>query len=166
MPTAASFPANQPSQFVPDGAARRISAPYIMQRRGSKMFAWFFGLNKVAKIATYVGAILTVIVTGASAWGIVEPIMPAHRGYVRSTEGDAITPVMARLIVAQLDIDREKRERLLRESKDRELELTSPDASNTPQYKALLQERLDAIKGQLQQLDDDDKNLTTEQRTK
>lgn len=124
------------------------------------MFAWFSGLNRAIKVATYAGALLTVIVSGAEAWGIVEPIMPAHRAYVRSTEH----PLLARLIVAQLDIDREKRERLLHESQERELELNTPDASATPQYKQLLQERINAIKGQLQQLDDDDKALDDEQK--
>jgi hypothetical protein len=107
---------------------------------------------------------LTIVVTGTAALQIIEPVMPAHRGYVRATEDQIRQQLAARLIVAQLDINRERRSRLLDEAKQRELELQSDQAKATPQYRAIVQDRVNRIKEELDGLSASDKSLFDEQK--
>lgn len=123
---------------------------------------WFNSLSRLTKIASFAGAILAVVVSGAAAINIVEPVLPAHRGYVRNTE----LPLIVRVITAQLGVNREERERLLNESKQRELELAKPEVQSTPAYQKLLQERYDHVKKRLDEIDKDDKALIEERKAR
>ena len=57
------------------------------------------------------------------------------------------------------------RQRLLDEEKKRELELADPTVKATPNYEALVQQRVDRIKSELNTLDEQDKSLFNEQKT-
>ena len=98
-----------------------------------------------------------LIIVGVGAWAApyAEAITPVTHSYARSE-------IIPRIITAQLDANAERRERLLSESKGRELELQSPGATVTPQYRALVQDRLDANKKALEELDKKDKALSDE----
>ena len=125
-----------------------IKKPASIWRRYAKTRNWFL-------------ATCTAIATVGSAWIFVEPAIPAHRGYVRDTER---TILIERIIVAQLDVNRERRERLLRQSKEHELELHSSGAASLPQYKQRIQESIDRAGAEIKKLDESDKSLFDEQK--
>ena len=102
-------------------------------------------------------AILMLTALWALAAPYAEAMIPVTHRYARVT-------IIPRIIVAQLDANKERRERLLRENKDREIELQSPGATATPQYRALVQERLDMNKKDIEELDRKDKTLFDEQK--
>jgi hypothetical protein len=146
------------------------------------MFTWYRNMNRYAKWAGWLTAFFALAGYIYSALPIVEPGLPAHRGYARYTasamaadllakqeaQNKALTAenaaLRARVIVAQLDVNKERRERLLRDIKDRELEIQSPQAAATPGYQNLLKERIDRAKSEVDKLDANDKSLFDEQK--
>jgi hypothetical protein len=102
-----------------------------------------------------------LVLTGVGTWvaPYVEAATPITHSYYR-------TEIVPRIITAQLDANKEHRERLLRETKDRELELQSPGAASLPQYKQRVQESIDRAGAELKKLDESDKSLFDEQKTK
>lgn len=127
------------------------------------MFDWYRRMGRIAQGASWAGALFAVVVSGAGAYGVVEPILPAHRGYVRSTEQVQADKLAERLIVAQLDINKERRERLLDDVQKRELELQSPEVQSNTGYQALIKERVERVKKEIDKLDANDKSLFDEQ---
>jgi hypothetical protein len=121
------------------------------------MFNWYRNMNRYVKWAGWLSVFFGLVVSGYSAGAIMEPGLPAHRGYARYTasamatdlldkqkkQTDALTveneKLRARVVIAQLDVNKERRERLLNSIKDRELELKSPQAAATPGYQDLIQ---------------------------
>ena len=146
------------------------------------MFNWYHNMNRYVKWAGWLSVFFGLIVSGYSAASIMEPGFPAHRGYARYTASAVAADIIAkqqkqtavliaenaklhaRVIVAQLDVNKERRERLLHGIKDRELEMKSPEAAATPGYQALIKERVDRAKTELDKLDANDKSLFDEQK--
>ena len=146
------------------------------------MFHWYHRMNRYVKWAGWLSVFFGLIVSGYSAASIMEPGFPAHRAYARYTamtatadllakqqkQTDALTTenakLRARVIIAQLDVNRERRERLLHGLKERELEMKSPEAAATPGYQALIKERADRAKKEIDKLDASDKSLFDEQK--
>ena len=146
------------------------------------MFNWYHNINRYAKWAGWLGAFFALIGYGYSALPVMEPGFPAHRGYARYTASAMATELLdkqqkqtavliaeneklrGRVIIAQLDVNKERRERLLNSIKDRELELKSPQAAATPGYQALIKERADRAKKEIDKLDASDKSLFDEQK--
>jgi hypothetical protein len=146
------------------------------------MFNWYRNTNRYAKWAGWLTAFFALAGYVYSALPVVEPGLPAHRGYARYTasamaadlldkqqkQNAALTAendkLRGRVIIAQLDVNKERRERLLRDIKDRELEMQSPQAAATPGYQGLLKERVDRAKKEVDKLDASDKSLFDEQK--
>lgn len=120
--------------------------------------AWWRELPRIAKIAGYIGAISGAIVTTAAAWPVVEFIIPAHRGYVLEQRA----PLLHRVIDIEMRSNSARRERLLDEFPKRELELHGEQAKQTPQYRDLIQQRLNKIKSELDAIDEQNKKLLRE----
>ena len=121
---------------------------------------WYGGLSRLTKIATGIGAVLGAVVAFAQAAPVVEPYWIAHRGYVR--EHAAPLSDHAILVRVQLRQNYERRQRLIDEAAKRELELQSDQAKQLPQYKDLVQNRVDRLKEELKRLDDEDNSLFKE----
>ena len=116
-------------------------------------------LSRTVKVIGYFGVVSAAIVSGAQAVPYIEPYWYAHRGYVRYYDHDQLAPILKRLAQVQLQQDSDRRERLLDEAKKRELELQDPTVKATPAYEALVQDRVERIKSELDKLDKDDKSL-------
>ena len=128
-----------------------------------KTSLWGTGIRKtVTSLCVAVSAITGAIVGVAKAAPIVEPWWIAHRGYVRDREA----PLLDRIIEVQLNQNADKRQRLLDEVPKRELELQSEQAQKLPQYRALVQSRVDRVKSELKTLDEQDKSLFNEKLSK
>ena len=100
-----------------------------------------------------------IAVLGA-AYAVVAPFA---EGYIPITHAAARETIIPRIIFAQLDANKERRERLLRENKDRELELQSPGAQALPKYKQELQDGINRNSEELKALEQKDKSLFKEQ---
>lgn len=116
----------------------------------------------VALVAATAGAIAAV----PPAWAVVEPYFYAHRGYVRDYDSEQLKPIVSRLVKIQLAQDTDRRQRLLDEVQKRELELQSDQTQQLPQYKELVQQRVDRVKKELNELDEQDKSLFEQQKDK
>jgi hypothetical protein len=125
---------------------------------------WWHNLSRTVKIVGYVGVTSGAIVSAAQAWPLVEPYWYAHRGYVRSYDGSQVVPLLKRIIEVQLVQDRERRQQLLDEVAKRSLELQSDLAKQAPEYKALVQERVNRISEELKTLDEQDNSLFNEKK--
>jgi hypothetical protein len=123
------------------------------------MLAWWRQISRFGKIGGVVGALSGAVVGVAGAWPFLEPYMVAHRGYVIDRTREDITPLKQMVIEIQIDRNHDRRERLLGEVEKRELELQSEQAKALPQYRELVQQRVDRVKKELKTLDDDDSNL-------
>jgi hypothetical protein len=119
---------------------------------------WYRGLSRVVKLIGYVGVVSGTITATALAWPRVEPYWIAHRGYVLDHEH----PLLSRIIEIELKSNDARRERLLNEAPQRELDLQSPQAQQAPQYKALIQDRLRNIKQELYTIDQQNEKLLKE----
>jgi hypothetical protein len=119
---------------------------------------WGTWRRKTVTICGLIAAVTGAIVGIAKAAPIIEPYWVAHRAYVRDRE----SPLLGRIIEIQLDRNSDKRQRLLDEAPKRELELQSEQAKQLPQYRALVQTRVDRIKHELKSLDEQDKSLFEE----
>jgi hypothetical protein len=127
------------------------------------MFGWFHRLSFTVKIIGFIGVVATALVSVAQAWPYVEPYVYAHRGYVRYYDDEHMHQMLQRVIKVQIEQNRERRQHLLDEVKQRESELQSDPAGQFPQYKAMLQERVDWMKSNLKKLDQEDEALFKEQ---
>ncbi len=125
---------------------------------------WWKGVSRTVKLVSYVGVVSGAIVASAQAWPILEPYWYAHRGYVRQYDDAHANAIIKRLIQVQLDRDNDQRQRLLDEAAKREIELQSDQAKQLPQYRDLVQSRVDRIKSELNTLDEQDKSLFREQK--
>ena len=146
------------------------------------MFNWYRNMNRYVKWAGWLSVFFGLIVSGYGAASILEPGLPAHRGYARYTASAVETELLdkqqkqtaaltaeneklrARVVLAQLDVNRERRERLMEDYKKRDLELQSPEVKAAPGYEALVKERVDRVKKELDKLDESDKSLFNEQK--
>ena len=117
----------------------------------------------VVKRIGYVGTVAAAIYAVYQAAPILEPIIPAHRAYARSVSHDDVTPLLQRVVEIQLTQNEDRRQRLIDETAKREIELQSDQAHKLPQYRALVQQRVDRIKSDLKTLDDKDNSLFKEQ---
>lgn len=124
------------------------------------------GFSRTVKIISFIGIASGAIVSVASAWPIVEPFWYAHRGYVRSYNADRIDPVIKRLVQVQVQLNDDRRQHLLDEAAKRDLELQSDQAKQLPQYKALVQQRVDRIKTELKTIDEQNNSLFNEKLSK
>jgi hypothetical protein len=125
--------------------------------------AWSTWRRKTVTICGLIAAITGAVVGVAKAAPIIEPWWYASRGYVRD---DMHQPLLERIIEVQLNQNSEKRQRLLDEVPKRELELQSEQAKHLPQYRALVQSRVDRVKSELKTLDEKDKSLFNEKLSK
>jgi hypothetical protein len=120
---------------------------------------WGTWRRKTVTICGLIAAVTGAIVGVAKAAPILEPWFYTSHGYAR----DGIHhPLLSRIIEVQLDRNADKRQRLLDEAPKRELELQSEQAQKLPQYKALVQTRVNRIKDELKSLDEKDKSLFEE----
>jgi hypothetical protein len=119
---------------------------------------WWHNLSRTVKIIGAIGVTTGTIVSTAAAWPIIEPYWVAQRYYVL----DHNTPLLRRVIEIELKANDARRDRLLKEAPVRELELQSEQSKQTPQYRALVQDRLKNIKHELDAIDDQDKKLLKE----
>jgi hypothetical protein len=127
---------------------------------------WSTWRRKAVTICSLIAAVTGAIVGVAKAAPIVEPWWYAHRGYVREYNHEMTGPLLQRIIEIQLDNNSSKRDRLLKEVPTRELELQSDQAKQNPQYKDLVQQRVDRVKKELKTLDEQDKSLFNEKLSK
>jgi hypothetical protein len=112
-------------------------------------------MNWKLPIATIIGVIAGSI---AIVQAYPEYYYLAHRGYVIdhvSNEHKAIVE----LRLAQNDI---RSDRLVEKAKQYELDLQSEQAKQLPQYRALLQERVERINHDIQTIDEQNKSLMQE----
>jgi hypothetical protein len=123
---------------------------------------WGTYRRKAITVCGLIAAVTGAIVGVAKAAPIVEPWWYAHRGYVRDYNREMTGPLLLRIIEIQLDNNSSKRDRLLTEVPTRELELQSEQAKRNPQYKELVQQRVDRVKHELKTLDEQDKSLFNE----
>ena len=121
--------------------------PESLWSRYTKTRNWLIG---TASAIVTLGAAVTFVAPYAEA------VTPVTHTYYR-------TIVLPRVIHAQLDVNQERRERLLGVTKERELELST---ATTPQYKARIQESIDRAAVELKTLGEDDKSLFKEQKEK
>ena len=119
---------------------------------------WWRKLSRTVKVIGYIGVASGAVVSTAAAWPIIEPYWVAQRYYVI----DHSTPLLRRVIEIELKANDARRDRLLKEAPVRELELKSEQSMQTPQYRALVQDRLKNIKHELDAIDDQDKKLLKE----
>jgi hypothetical protein len=128
-------------------------------------------LSVTVKVIGAIGVVTGAIYSSAQAWPTIEPYWYAHRGYVRYYDDQHIAGILTRVVevrLAQVGIqlaqNDERRQRLIDESAKRELELQSDQAKQLPQYRSLVQERVDRIKSELKTLEEQDNNLFKEQK--
>jgi hypothetical protein len=120
---------------------------------------WWRSLSRTVKVIGWGGIVCAAIVSFAQAAPYIEPYFYAHRGYVRAYDANQIKPIKEILTRIQLAQNRDRRQQLLDEAAKREIELQSEQAKQLPQYRALVQDRVDRVKSELKGLDDEDKSL-------
>jgi len=122
--------------------------------------------NPIASIASFVGILAGIpgAVAGYS-YGI-EPGLPALHYYVRGEIFGHTNPLLERVIDLQLAQNDIRRERLIDEAAKREIELQSDQARKLPQYRELVQKRVDRVKEELKTIDAQDKSLFKEKVSK
>jgi len=128
---------------------------------------WWKSLSRTVRVISYVGITSGAIYSTSQAWPIVEPYWYAHRAMLRAAQAQSQakqetvnSEIRDLTITAQLDINDERRERLLHDAQKWELELQSDQAKTTPQYHELVQDRLDTIKKTLKRIDNSDELLS------
>jgi hypothetical protein len=122
--------------------------------------SWYGRLSRAVKIIGWFGVISAAIVSCATALPIMEPYWFAHRGYVRTYSAPASDH--AALVRIQLRQNKDERQQLIDEVPKRELELQSDQAKQLPEYRALVQDRVDRVKARLKEIEADDNNLFKE----
>ena len=120
----------------------------------------------IAAAVGIIGVSAGAIYSTAEAWPYVEPLLAAHRGYVRAYDIEQMKPFVERLIRVQVAQNRDRRQTLLDEAAKREIELQGDQAKQLPQYRALIQERVNRISEELKTLDEQDNSLFKEEKTK
>lgn len=125
---------------------------------------WWRSLSRAVKVISYVGVACGALVSAAKAIPIIEPYWYAHRGYVRAYEDEHARGIISRLIEIQLVQDRERRQHLLDEVAKRSIELQSELAKQAPEYRAMVQDRVNRISEELKTLDEQDNSLFKEQK--
>jgi len=117
-------------------------------------------LTRILWISGVVTGLSAGVVGAAKAWPIIEPWWYADRNYVRfysSPRADHI-----KIIEIQLRYNEKERSGLISEAGKLELDLQSPATQATPQYRALVQQRIDQIKRELEIINNENKNLRDE----
>jgi len=122
--------------------------------------------NPIASVASVVGILAGIPGAGAGYIYGIEPVMPALHYYVRGEIFGHTSPLLERVIELQLAQNDIRRERLLDEAAKREIELQSSQAKQLPQYRALVQQRVDRVKEELKTIDAQDKSLFKEKVSK
>ena len=125
---------------------------------------WVRGLSRSVKVAGGVGAIAGAIYSVSQAAPVIEPYWYAHRGYVRYYDDAHVTEIIKRLNHVQLVQNKERRQLLIDEAAKRDIELQGETAKQAPQYRALVQDRVDRIKEELKTLEEQDNSLFKEQK--
>jgi len=139
-------------------AKKPVMSPGLLTRVGH---AWS-RTPEFVKWIGYGGTIFGAIFAFSQAVPVAEPLFPAHRAYVR----EVAEPVLQRVIVVQLAQNDDRHQRLIDEAAKRELELQSDQAKQLPQYRVLVQGRVDRIKSELKTIDEQNNSLFKEQKTK
>ncbi len=121
-------------------------------------------LSRTMKVIGYVGVVSGAVVSTAAAWPTIEPYVYAHRGYVRSYSAPFSDHAM--IVRVQLLLDKTRRQELLDEAAKRALELQSDQAKKLPEYRQLLQDRVNRISEELKTLDEQDNSLFKERPPK
>jgi hypothetical protein len=123
------------------------------------------------KVIGSVGIIFGAIYSTAQAWPFIEPYWWAHRGYVRYYDDMHVAKLVKQLTDVQLIQDDiklvqndERRQRLIDESAKREIELQGEQAKQLPQYRDLVQDRVNRIKQELKTLEEQDNSLFNEKK--
>lgn len=115
-------------------------------------------LTRILWVSGVVAGVSGAIVGGAKAWPIIEPIWYTSHGYLREYH----TPDHIKLLEIQLRYNEKERAGLIEETGKLELDLQSPSNRNAPQYRALIQQRIDQIKQELDGINQENKNLRDE----
>jgi hypothetical protein len=120
------------------------------------------------RLTTLVLAFSAISGGGAAiaAYERYEPIMPALHYYVRWEVAAHTDGLLKRIIEIQLAQNDTHRQRLIDEAAKREVELQGDQAKQLPQYRALVQQRVDRIKAELSGIDKQDKSLFDEKKSK
>ena len=113
----------------------------------------------VAIIATVVGLVAGGV---AIVQAYPERYWVAHRGYV----DDHQSTLLERLVDVQLAQNDIRSDRLVEKAKQYELDLQGPQAQQLPQYRQLLQERVERINHEIKQIDEQNKTLFQEKTAK
>ena len=121
---------------------------------------------KIVKYIGYVGTVAGTIYALSQAAPVAEPFAPAHHAWVKEFVHESTDPLFHRVVEIQIAQNDGRRERLLNEAAQRELELQSEQAKQLPQYRALVQSRVDRIKTELSTIDKQNESLFQEKKTK
>ena len=124
---------------------------------------WWARLSRASKLVGFVGIFMGAIVSTAAAWQYIEPWWYSSHSWSRS---EIHEPLLSRIVKIQIKQNHDERDQLLKEAKTRELELSSPQVKDAPNYQALVQERVDRIKHRLDEIDKEDANLFKEKAPK
>jgi uncharacterized protein (UPF0335 family) len=130
----------------------------------AQLKAW--GMKRLKRILLVSGAVATLsagLVGWAKAWPIIEPWWYASHGYVRY---EVHQPLLSRIIDIQLAQNDSRVERLVEQSKRYEVEIQGEQAKQLPQYRKLLQERIDRTNHELKTIDEQNKSLFNEKISK
>ena len=124
---------------------------------------WGTGLRKsITVTGGAIAAVAGAITATNAAYPIIEPGMPALHYYVQGE----VSPLHKRVINLELAQNDDRRQRLIDGAAKREIELQGAQAKQLPQYRALVQQRVDRVKEELKMLDAKDKSLFNEQKSK
>ena len=126
---------------------------------GLNLIARWNSLSLTVKIAGYIGIIAGAVVSGTQAAPIIEPFWYAHRGYVRDYDASQLDPIKKALTKVQIRQNAERRQTLIDEAAKRETELGGDQAKKLPQYRDLVQKRVDRINEELKTIDEEDQSL-------
>ena len=118
-----------------------------------RLIAWWHNLSLTFKIIGYVGIIAGAVVSGSQAAPILEPYWYAHRAYVRDYDASQLDPIRKSLTKIQLRQNADRRQSLIDEAAKRETELQGEQAKKLPQYRDLVQKRVDRINEELKTID-------------
>ena len=118
------------------------------------------------KYIGYVGTVAGAVYAISQAAPVAEPFAPAHHAWVREILHEDTEPLLQRVVEMQIAQNDGRRQRLLDEAAQRELELQSDQAKQLPQYRALVQQRVDRIKTELNTIDKQNESLFKEKKIK
>lgn len=114
--------------------------------------------RKAASALTAIGLIAGTITAVAKAFPTVEPLIPAHREWVR----DYSSPTAKKVTELAISLNEIEQRRLVSDLRNVENELKGDLAKSNPQYKNALQLGADHMRNDLNALEVQNKRLRTE----